>query len=101
LLLNKIFDVLVKEPVCIWKRYRKQAAVGMLKLISERTLDIDRELCACYIKWQKAFDHGNWTSLMQILKETAIGCHERTLISKLYMDHSVMCKQEQERLEEE
>lgn len=73
----------------------------MLKLISERTLDIGGELCACYIKWQKAFDHGNWTSLMQILKETAIGCHERTLISKLYMDHSVMCKQEQERLEEE
>ena len=95
MLLNKIFDVFVKEPVCIWKRYRKQAAVGKLKLISARTLDIDAELCACYTKWQKTFDNGNWASLMQILKETAIGCQERTLISKLYMDHSVMCIQEQ------
>jgi hypothetical protein len=45
-------------------------AIGMLRIISERTLDIDEELCACFIDWQKAFDHVNWTKLMQILKGT-------------------------------
>jgi hypothetical protein len=47
-------------------------AIGMLRIISERTLDIDEELCACFIDWQKAFDRVNWTKLMQILKGTGL-----------------------------
>jgi retron-type reverse transcriptase len=39
-------------------------AIGMLRIISERTLSIDEELCACFIERQKAFDHVNWTKLM-------------------------------------
>jgi hypothetical protein len=31
-------------------------AIGMLRIISEQTLDIDEELCACFIDWQKTFD---------------------------------------------
>jgi len=31
------------------------------------TLDIDEELCACFIVWQKVFDFVNWTKLMQIM----------------------------------
>jgi len=34
-------------------------AIGMLRIISERTLEIDEELCACFIDWQKAYDHTN------------------------------------------
>jgi hypothetical protein len=34
-------------------------AIGMLRIISERTLVIDEELCACFIDWKKAFDHVN------------------------------------------
>jgi len=49
-------------------------------------LEIDEELCVCFIDWQKAFDRVNWAKLMQILKRTGIDRHERRLISKLYMD---------------
>jgi hypothetical protein len=31
-------------------------AVGMLRIISERTLEIDVEMCVCFIDWQKAID---------------------------------------------
>jgi hypothetical protein len=31
-------------------------AIGMLRIISEGTLDIDKELCACFIDWWKAFN---------------------------------------------
>jgi hypothetical protein len=51
---------------------------------------IDEELCACFIDWQKAFDCDNWTKLMQILKGSGIDWHERRLISKLYMEQSVI-----------
>jgi hypothetical protein len=63
-------------------------AIGMLSIMSEQTLNIDEEVCACFIDWQKAFDRVSWTKLMQILKGTGIDGRKRRLISKLYMDQS-------------
>jgi len=61
----------------------------MMRIIAERTLEIDEELCICFIDWQKAFDRVNWTKLMRILKITGMDWRERRLISKLYMDQRV------------
>ena len=61
----------------------------MMGIIAERTLEIDEELCVCFIDWKKAFDCVNWTKLMQILKGTGIDWCERRLISNLYMAQSV------------
>jgi len=61
----------------------------MLRIIAERTLEIDAEVFVCFVDWQKAFDRVNWTKLMQILKRTGIDWRERRLISKLYMDQRV------------
>jgi hypothetical protein len=47
-----------------------------MRIISERTLEIDEGLCVCFIDWQKAFDRVNWTKLMQILKRTGIDWRE-------------------------
>jgi len=44
----------------------------MLRIISERNLEIDEDLSVCFIDWQKAFDRVNWTKLMQTLKGTGI-----------------------------
>jgi len=56
----------------------------MMRIISERTLEVDEDLC--FIDWQKAFDHINWNKLMKILKRTGMDWRERRLISKLYVD---------------
>jgi hypothetical protein len=61
----------------------------MLRIISERTLEIDEQLSVCFIDCQKAFDPVNWTKLMQILKETTIDWQEKRLISNLCMAQSV------------
>jgi hypothetical protein len=57
--------------------------IGMLRIISERTLEIDAEVCVCFIDWQKVFERVNWTNIMHILKETGIDWCERRLISIL------------------
>ena len=36
-------------------------AIEMMRIIAERTLEIDAELCVCFIDWQKALDCVNWT----------------------------------------
>jgi hypothetical protein len=64
-------------------------AIGMLRIISERNLELDEEVCVCLIDWQKAFDRVNWTKLMQILKGTGVDWRERRLISNLCMAQSV------------
>ena len=61
----------------------------MLSIISERSLEIDAELCVCFIYRQKAFDRVNWTKLMQTLKGNSIDWRERRLISNLYMSQRV------------
>jgi hypothetical protein len=68
-----------KEQECNW----------MMRIIEERNLEIDKELCVCFIDSQKAFDRVNWTALMQILKRNGIDWRERSLINKLYMDQRV------------
>jgi hypothetical protein len=47
-------------------------AIGMQRVILEGNLDTDEEFCACFIVWQKALDHVNWTKLLQIMSETGM-----------------------------
>ena len=71
---RKIEDVLGQDQFGFRKGTRD--AIGMLRIISELTLVIDEELCACFTDWHKAFNSVNWTKLMQVLKETVINWHE-------------------------
>ena len=36
-------------------------SLAIFTCLCERTLEIDEELCVCFIDWQKAFDRVNWT----------------------------------------
>jgi hypothetical protein len=86
---GKIENVLGEDQFGVRRGNGHKDAIGMQRIISEQTLQIDEELYACFIDWQKEFYHTNWTTLLQILKETSIDWHERKLVSKLYMDLSV------------
>jgi hypothetical protein len=81
---RKIEDVLGEDQFGFRRGKETRNAIGMLRIISEQTLEIDEELSVCFIEWQKAFDRVNWT-----LKETGIDWHERRSISNLYMAQSV------------
>lgn len=52
-------------------------AVGILRIMSKRTLDI--EACSCFTHWQKAYGSGNWKKLINIV----IHWDERGLVCKL------------------
>jgi len=82
---KKIEGVLGEDQFGFRRGTGSRDAIGMLRIISERTLEIDEELSVCFIDCQKAFDRVNWTKLMQILKKTGIDWRERRLISNLYM----------------
>ena len=81
---RKIETVLGEDRFGFRREKGTRDAIGMMRITAERTLEIDEELCVCFIDWQKA-----WNKLMQILKRTGTDWRERKLISKLYMDQRV------------
>ena len=80
---KKIEDVLGEDQFGFRRGKGNRYVTGMLRIISERTLKIDEELCVCFIDWQKGFDRVNWAKLMQIVKGTGIDWRERRLISNV------------------
>jgi hypothetical protein len=73
---RRIEDVLGEDQFGFRRGKGIRDPIGMMRIIAERTLEIDEELCVCFIDWQKAFDLVNWTKLMQILKATGIDWRE-------------------------
>jgi hypothetical protein len=86
---KKIEDVLGEDQFGFRRGKGIRDAIGMLRIISERILELDEELSVCFIDCHKAFDRINWIKLMKILKKTGIDWRENRLISNLYMAQSV------------
>jgi hypothetical protein len=53
---RKIKDVLGEDEFGIRRGKGKRDAIKMMRKTSEVTLEIDEELCACFMDWQMAFD---------------------------------------------
>ena len=62
---RKIEDVLGEDQFGFRRGKGTRDAIGMMRIIAEQTLEVQEELCVCFIDWQKAFDRVNWTKLMQ------------------------------------
>jgi hypothetical protein len=88
---NVVFDdVLLREDNFGFRRGKlTRDAIWMLRIISEGTLDIEEEMCRCFIDWQREFGRVKWTKLLHILKVTGVDWHGRKLITKLYMDQNM------------
>ena len=72
-------DAFVEDQFGFRKYKGTRDKIWMQSVTLERTLDIDEELCVCFINWQKAFDSVNWTKLMQILNGTGIDRCEKNI----------------------
>jgi hypothetical protein len=70
-------------------------SVGMLRTMSVQTSDIDGELYACFIDWQKDYGCVNCTKLVLILKRNGVDLRERRLINNVYMAQTVKVHLEQ------
>jgi hypothetical protein len=91
----KTGDVFEEYQFGFRRRQGNKNANGMLRIISERTLDPDEGFIVRFIDCQKAFGRDNWTKLMQILKGADSDWREIKLISKLYMDQRVKVRLDQ------
>jgi hypothetical protein len=67
-------------------------AVGVLRMLVERTLEHDGEIYVCFVDFEKAFDRVNWVKMLKILKDIGVDWRDRRLIADLYMRQKVMIR---------
>ena len=69
---KKIENVLGEDQFGFRRGKGTRETIGMMRIIEERTLEVDEEMCVCFIDWKKAFNRVNWTKLMHFLKRIGI-----------------------------
>jgi hypothetical protein len=74
-------------------------AIGVLRTIAERSLEVQQDVYICFVDYEKAFDRVNWKKLMNILRRIGVDYRDRRLIGNLYMGQTVMIRIEGENSE--
>uniref|UniRef100_A0A8D8R6E3 Craniofacial development protein 2 n=1 Tax=Cacopsylla melanoneura TaxID=428564 RepID=A0A8D8R6E3_9HEMI len=75
-------------------------AMGCMRMMGERMIDVDKNLYVCFIDWEKAFDRVEWNILLRVLKEIELNWKDRRLIRELYKGQKVVVRVEDEETEE-
>jgi Reverse transcriptase (RNA-dependent DNA polymerase). len=73
---NKIEEVIEEDQFRFLKGKGIIDAIGLMRIISERVLDVKEEMCLWFIDWQKAFNHVNWTKLLEMLRNIGVNWRE-------------------------
>ena len=69
-------------------------AIGVMRMLCERSLDHGNDLYVCYVDFEKAFDRVRWDKLMNILKELKVDWRDRALVKDLYMRQEAVVRLE-------
>jgi len=59
--------------------------IAMLRVLGERSLQRGKDLCICFVDYEKAFDRVDWRKMMCMLKDIGVDWRDRNLIAKLYL----------------
>ena len=81
---SKIEEVIEEDQFGFRKGKDTRDAIGLMRIIPERVLDVREEICLSFIDWQKAFYRVDWTKLLEMLRNIGFNWRERRLICNLY-----------------
>src|SRR6478609_5648661 len=60
-------------------------AIGVMRMICERSLEFENNVYICFIDFEKAFDRVNWEKVMKVLQSIGIDWRDRIMINTLYI----------------
>ena len=80
---NKIEEIIAEDQFGFRKGKGTRDAVGLMRIISERELDVKEEMFLCFIDWQKVLDRVHWTKLLEMLRTIGFKWRECQLICSL------------------
>lgn len=85
----KANDFIGKNQFGFRKGCGTRDAIGVLRMLCQRSVEIGNEVYICFVDFEKAFDRVNWVKMMEVLKKIGVDWRDRRMISSLYMKQSV------------
>lgn len=92
--------VLSKTQFGFRKGCGTREAIGVMRVICERSLEHGNDVFICFVDFEKAFDRIDWVRMLDILRDTGVDWRDRRLILNLYMNQKAVVKVQQELSEE-
>ena len=60
-------------------------AIGVMRILCERSLEYGNDVYICFVDFEKAFDRVNWVKMMSVLTRWGVDWKDRRLIQDLYL----------------
>src|SRR6476469_1681349 len=67
-------------------------AIGVMRMICERSLEFGNNVYSCFVDFEKAFDRVNWEKMMKVLQSIGVDWRDRRMISELYMNQEAVVR---------
>ena len=67
-------------------------ATGVMRQIIERRLEIGKDVCVCFVDFEKVLDCVNWELLLKALKKRGVDWKDRRMKTILYMNQSTVLR---------
>ena len=64
-------------------------AIGVMRMLCERSLEIGQDVYICFVDFEKAFDRVDWVRMVKIWN-IGVDWRDRRLIVDLYMKQEIM-----------
>ena len=71
-------------------------AIGVMRMMSERSLENDNKIYVCFVDFEKAFDRVSWVQMMKVLKSIGVDWRDRRMVMNLYMNQEAMVRVNEE-----
>jgi hypothetical protein len=84
----KAIDFIGKTQFGFRKGCGTREAIGVMRMLCERSLEMDNDVFVCFVDFEKAFDRVNWVKMMEVLKKIGVDWKDRRMISTLYMEQT-------------
>ena len=77
---SKADMVLSKTQFGFRKGCGTREAIGVMRVICERSLEHGRDVFICFVDFEKAFDRIDWVMMLKILRKVGVDWRDRILI---------------------
>ena len=67
-------------------------AIGVIRMVCERSLECGNNVYICFVDFEKAFDRVNWEKMMKVLQSIGVDWRNRRMISELYMNQEAVVR---------
>jgi len=84
----KAKDFIGKNQFGFRKGCGTRDAIGIMRMLCERSLEMDKDVFICFVDFEKAFDRVNWIKMMEVLKKIGVDWRDRRMIVSLYMEQT-------------